>query len=135
MEFQLSHIWTAAAVLAGFHIAAFTWRVNREIKMESECRDTWVTLADGIAFASFLVVVIGVFAGPVRGAYSTETAARFLGVAFLIFAAQPVVTAGHYNLYCSWGKDQCRDRVPKQERVAFAIAVPAVIGSSVWMFI
>ena len=35
---QLSQLWTAAAVLAGFQVTALTWRLNREVAMEAEGR-------------------------------------------------------------------------------------------------
>ena len=112
---QLSQLWTAAAVLAGFQVTALTWRLNREVAMEAEDETTWVTLPDGYVAASFLVVVVGVFAAPISGSASTEMAAKLLGVAMLVFGASPFVLAGHYSLYCSWGRNGPRPRVTKQE--------------------
>ena len=42
---QLPHIWTATAVLLGFQITAFTWRINREVAMGDKGYITWLTLA------------------------------------------------------------------------------------------
>ena len=131
---QLSHIWAAAAVLAGFQITAFTWRINREIDMEAEYEPTWLTLSDLFVAASFLVVVIFVFAAPLKETVSTETAARFLGVSLFIFATHLFVKAGHYNLYCSWGKKSPRDRLTKQECAAAVASAILVIGGSLWIW-
>ena len=132
---QLSDLWTAAAVLIGFQIAAFTWRINREIEMEGEDETTWVTLADGLVGVSFLVVVIGVFAAPLKGLISAETAAKLLGVGLFIFAAHAFVLIGHYNLYCSWDKTSTRGRVTKQEWVAFIVTAILVISGALWILI
>ena len=92
-------IWTVAAVLAGFQAAALRWRINREITMEEECETTWLTLADGLVAVSFLVLVFGVFTGPIFGTVSIDLATRLFGLSLVIFSPSPFVLAGHYNLY------------------------------------
>ena len=121
---QLSQLWTVAVVLAGFQVAALTWRINREIYVEErgttkptrnrqptgdeetngnrKREPTWVTIADGFVFVSFMLLIFGVFAAPVFSAMTVECAARLLGLSLVIFGVSPVVLAGHYNLYCSW---------------------------------
>ena len=37
---NLSELWTAAAVLVGFQVTALTWRINRELSMESQGETT-----------------------------------------------------------------------------------------------
>ena len=130
---QLSQLWTAAAVLVGFQITALTWRLNREVAMEASSERTWATLPDGFVATSFLVVVIGVFAAPLSGAASTDFAAKLFGVAMLIFAAFPFALAGHYNLYCSWGKGRPRPRMTKQEGVAASLSIALGVGGAWWI--
>ena len=130
---QLSQVWTAAAVLAGFQVTALTWRLNREVAMEGGSERTWVTLPDGYVAISFLVVVVGVFAAPLSGAASTDMAAKLLGVAMIVFAACPFVLAGHYNLYCSWGKSGPRPRVTKQEWAAAGVSTALSVGGTSWI--
>ena len=130
---QLSQLWTAAAVLAGFQVTALTWRLNREVAMEAEGKTTWVTLPDGYVAASFLVVVVGVFAAPISGSASTEMAAKLLGVAMLVFGASPFVLAGHYNLYCSWDKKGTRPRFTKQEWTAAGVSILLGAGVAWWI--
>ena len=130
---QLSQLWTAAAVLAGFQVTALTWRLNREVAMEAESERTWVTLPDGFVAVSFLVVVVGVFAAPLSGTASTNMAAKLFGLAMIVFAAFPFVLAGHYNLYCSWGKSGPRPRVTKQEWVAAVVSTGLVVGGAWWV--
>ena len=130
---QLSQLWTAAAVLAGFQVTALTWRLNREVAMESKSERTWVTLPDGFVASSFLIVVVGVFAAPLSGAANTDMAARLFGVAMLVFGAYPFVLAGHYNLYCSWGMSRPRPRVTKQEWVAASISTALGVWVAWWI--
>ena len=133
---QLSQLWTPAAVLAGFQLTALTWRLNREITMERDCEPTWATLADLFVAVSFLVIVVGVFAAPLSGtASSTNMAPKLFVVAMIIFAACPFVLAGHYNLYCSWGKSCCgRPRVTKQELAAVGVSIALGAGGVLWVF-
>lgn len=130
---QLSQLWTAAAVLAGFQVTALTWRLNREVAMEAENERTWATLPDGYIAASFLMVVVGVFAAPLSDAVSTEMAVKLFGVAMLVFAASPFVLAGHYNLYCSWGKNGPRLHVTKQEWTAAGVTTLLCAGGAWWI--
>ena len=119
----LSDLWSTATVLLGFQVAAFAWRINREITMEAKEERTWLTCADGFVALSFIALVVGVFVGPVAGWVSTDMAARLLGVALLSMLAAPFILAAHYNLYCSWGKYVCgRPRITRQEQVAVVTA-------------
>ena len=70
-ELQLAHVWTAGAVLLGFQLGAFTWRINREVSMGDKGYVTWLTLADGLVGISFLWVVVFVFAMPLKMGVST----------------------------------------------------------------
>ena len=125
---QLSHLWTAASVLAGFQIAALTWRFQREIAMEQQGYRTWLTIGDAIAMISFLVLLSGVFAGPVLDVVTIDLAAKLFGLSLVAFSAYPFVLAGHYNLYSRWGRRLPRDRVTKQERVALALSSALLVG-------
>ena len=127
---QLPHIWAAGAILAGFHITAFTWRITREIAIERRGQPTWLTLADGLVGLSFFWVVAFVFAVPLKMDVSAELTAKFLGVGLFLFAAHPIVLAGHYNLYCSWDKTTPRPRITNQEIAAFLVSVVLVLGAS-----
>ena len=130
---QLSQLWTAATVLAGFQVAALAWRIKREVEMEEAEESTWATVTDGFVTASFLIVIVGVFVAPIAGSVSTGMAAKLLGVAMILFALSPFVLAGHYNLYCSWGKKLPRRRVTKQEWAATGVSVLLVIGGALWV--
>ncbi len=68
MTVTLGNIWSAAAVLLGFQLAAFTWRLQRELTMESGGVETvWFPLADWLNLVAFVVVAGGVFLLPVLG--------------------------------------------------------------------
>lgn len=132
---ELSHLWTAAAVVAGFQLAAFSWRLNRELNMEMLGYKTWLTVADILVVASFLLLVAGVFAAPVLSALPVDTAARLFGLAFVGFATSPMILAGHYNLYGPWRKRTPRPWVTSQEWVAIPVAAVFLVGYVIWWVI
>ena len=102
--------------------------------MEEIDEPTWITLADGLVGVSFLVLVIGVFVAPLSGTASTEVAAKMLGVALMLFTASPFVLTGHYNLYCSWGRNGCRPRVTRQEWLTAGISAIYVACGILWIW-
>ena len=129
---ELPELWTAAAVVAGFQMASFSWRIKRELDMEIANQTTWLTLAELLNGVSFLLLVGGVFAAPMLGGLPVDTAARFFGLALVGFAASPFVLAGHYNLYCSWRKSRPTIRVTAQEWVTTAPALGLILGYGCW---
>ena len=131
----LPQLWTAAVVLAGFQIAALTWRIRREIEMENKGEETWVTSADGIVLASLFVLIGGVFCGPALDVVDDASAGKLFGCALVLFACSPIVLAGHYNLYCSWDKDRPRDRMTKQEMAAIGFAALLPLGYLGWWIV
>ena len=125
-------------MLGGFQVAALSWRINRETKMEAKCERTWLTCADGFVASSFLVLVVGVFLAPIRMG-SIAIAVNWFGLALVLFAPAVFILAGHYNLYGEWavkykkdGRKAPRDRVTKQEWVTVGIAVIPVMTYVAW---
>ncbi len=131
---ELPQLWTVAAVLAGFQVSAFVWRIKREISMEKQYV-TWLTLSDAFVGISFLLLVLGVFIVPLASSISTNTVARLLGTAILVFAAYPFVFAGHYNLYGSWHKKLPRSRATHQEVAAVGISTSLIVGGALWVWL
>ncbi len=131
----LPQLWTVVAVLAGFQVTALYWRINRELVMEAG-GITWLTCADGFVGASFLVLVGGVFVAPMVSSVSTITVVKLFGLALVLFAPSVFVLAGHYNLYCAWGKPRPRrrgrGRVTKQESVAVVVALVLLTAYITW---
>ena len=153
---ELYQLWTVGAVVAGFQVAALTWRINREIYVEERrlrgtnrirrnartsglasgspnhsdnqaTEPTWVTVADGVVFASFLLLIGGVFALPAVRQNSIELATDLLGLSLLMFGLSQAVLAGHYNLYCSKRHSSNRIWFTFQEKVASAISLILVV--------
>ena len=129
---NLPQLWTAAAVLTGFQITALSWRINRELAMEARGERTWSTLADLFVAVSFVVLAFGVFAAPIFGTASVDTAAKLFGVALVLFTSSTLVLAGHYDLFCEWGKKRPRDRATKQEWVAVGVAASILVIYVAW---
>jgi hypothetical protein len=94
-------VWTAAGVVVGFSVVAFTFRIKRESEIRSGhppgTVKYWLPPADFVLIGSLAVVLIGVFVLPVLGAGLTF--ARYaLGWAFLLLAGYPFALAGHYDI-------------------------------------
>lgn len=129
----LGGLWQAAAVLLGFQIAAFSWRISREFKMEDAGEPTWFPMPDWLNLLSMLVTVLGVFIGPILGLIETNDAERWFGLGLVIFLGYPLVVAGHYNLFRS-GE---RPRPPRtgQEQIALMIlSVAVIVYLATWYF-
>lgn len=153
---ELHQLWTVGAVVAGFQVAALTWRINREIYLEERrlrgsdrvrrgartsglasanqnhsdnlaTEPTWVTVADLVVFTSFLVLIGGVFALPAVRQSSIELATDLLGLSLLMFGLSQAVLAGHYNLYCSKHQSSSRIWFTCQEMVASVISLLLVL--------
>ena len=58
---ELPQLWAAATVVAGFQMAAFSWRIKRELDIEMAGQSTCLTAADLLNSASFLLLVRGAF--------------------------------------------------------------------------
>lgn len=137
MPDTLLSLWQIAAIFAGFLLAAFSWRISREIEMERRRETTWVTLADLLVGMSFVLLAMVVIL-PALGFLWVSGTVRLLGLAVLVFAGYPFVLVGHYNLYGQWGRTTPRGRVTRQELTAFIVvgllAAVYVGASSVYGF-
>ena len=58
MEIKLSDIWTAAGFLIGLQIAAFTWRVSREIGVTERGDMNWLPPADIMNLIAMMVALL-----------------------------------------------------------------------------
>jgi hypothetical protein len=64
---DLKEIWTAAAVLMGFQLTAFIWRLNRETEVRKSGGKNWLPPADYLSLASMIAIAFGVYAFPIAG--------------------------------------------------------------------
>ncbi len=109
----LKDLWTVAAVLMGFQLAAFTWRLTRELS-EHDLRtqyhvepeqnvNRWFPPADYLNLLSLMIVVGGVFLVPTLGLGSPRFAEGALALSAILFVGYPFAVLGHYNLLFSKG--------------------------------
>ena len=133
-EVNISSLWTVSSVIFGFQLTALAWRINRETQMEMRCEITWLTIADGFVFLSVLVLIAGVFVGPILGIINNGTAAKLFGLSLIIFASTPLILAGHYNLF--YKDESPRPQVTKQEGWALLVSSLAISFYTVgwWLF-
>ena len=129
-------LWTIGTVLFGFQLAAFSWRISRELKMEAKNEPTWFTCADWMVIVSSLILVTCVFILPIltSGGISIKFVVFAFGLALLTSSLAPLVVAGHYNLLIrsrkeSWDEPQRqspRHHSTVQERWALGITIAII---------
>jgi hypothetical protein len=130
-EITLANVWSAAGVIVGFQVAAFTLRINREVAVRERRGQTWLPVADYVNLASLAITLVGVFVAPIIGLYKEIPAARALGLALVLLACYPFAVAGHYELLTFKHpkidpKDP--DYFPRHEKVAIAITLFAILA-------
>ena len=60
-DVTIFHLWTVAAVVLGFQMAALAWRMNRELYAEKKRARTWIPWADRMIYVSMVILIGGVF--------------------------------------------------------------------------
>jgi hypothetical protein len=125
MDIKIEHIWTASGFLIALQIGAFTWRINREIKISEKKDINWLPWADIINLLSLLTAFLGVFVLPLLGLESSKIPRIALGLSIILFAGYPFALAGHYELFTKGGRSMVY--FPGQEKVAVFITLGTAI--------
>ncbi len=125
----LKDLWSAAAFLIAAQIAAFTWRVNREVAVSKGGRDIkWFPIADYMNALGLIIALLGVFALPSTGIRLVSPLHAF-GLSIVLFAGYPFALAAHYELFTIG--DRTYQYFPLQERVAVGITALMALGYAV----
>src|SRR5437868_1017362 len=100
-DIDLAGIWTAAGVIVGFSVTAFTFRIQRESSIRSRSVASevtyWFPPADFLLLLSLAIDLVGVFVLPVLG--TGKVFARYaLGWSLLLLTAYPFALLGHYEI-------------------------------------
>lgn len=129
MDLTYAQFVTAAGVLLGFQITAFTWRISREVKVsESPSPDlTWLPVADMFNLASMLTTVFAVFLLPIFNLISINSIKHAFGLALLFFIGFPFTLAGHYELY-NWNTPRSMKPFPFQEKLVSVLVCLMILG-------
>jgi len=125
---RLSEIWSAAGFLIGLQLAAFSWRMSREISMAERGEVTWLPLAEVLNLVALVVAVIGVFLLPIAGYASLRVPRICLGVSLILFAGHALALAGHYDLLTKARPRGPRPWLPRQELVIVGITVLSIVA-------
>ena len=118
-EIHITEVWAAAALVIGFQLLAFSWRLDRELKLMDLYKEkqidepNWFPLGDYLNLLSMLVLISKVFiyyADP-------KAAASGLTLSLILLAGYPFTIIGHYWLftnpapkdrpYCTWQEALC----------------------------
>lgn len=135
MEITLSDIWGAAGFLIGLQIAAFAWRVSRELNMAEKREVIWLPLADIMNLFAMLVAFLGVFALPLAGIENPDLPRLSLGLSIVLFAGYPFALAGHYNLYTKGKIRSNASYCTKQETIVVMVTIVlAIMFLSLWFW-
>jgi len=95
---DLKEIWTAAAVLMGFQLTAFIWRLNRETEVRKSGGKNWLPPADYLSLASMIAIAFGVYAFPIAGYKFTLSPQQMFGLSVILFVGYIFALLSHYNL-------------------------------------
>jgi hypothetical protein len=116
---HIYEIWRVAAVLLGFQMTVFIWRLNREVALMSSKPDetNWFPPADYLNLSSMFVLIFAVFLAPALDGSGDDRASTGLRLALCLLAGYPFAIAGHYRLF-RIGKPARRPYCTFQEGVA-----------------
>jgi hypothetical protein len=127
----LQTLWSAAGVVAGFQVAAFTWRITREIKMSDERESVWLPLADLLNLLSLGLTLIGVFAATALGLVGMGFTRLIFGWSVVLLACWPMAVAGHYELFNRRPRQRPAPYATRQEVLAVGAAV--LLSAVYWL--
>ena len=119
---EFGTLWSAAGVVAGFQIAAFTWRITREISMSDKGESTWLPLADALNLLSLAITLLGVFAAQALGLIDIAPARLLFGWAVVLLACWPLAVAGHYELFNRKPRRRPAPYATRQEQLIVGLA-------------
>jgi len=92
-------------VLIALQLAAFGWRINREITVGDQDRKTWMPVCDHINIISLLAVIITCVVVPLGTGGFNRYATTVLAVAYIFIGFHPVNMAAHYRLFSRQGRN------------------------------
>ncbi len=120
MIVELGQLWNAAAVILALQATALGWRINRESSLAEKDEPTWLPVADIMNLFAMAVTAMGVFAGPILGLWTEQTAGKYFGLVIILLVGHAVALAGHYELF-KFGKRSAQ-YFPVQEKIAVALS-------------
>jgi len=91
-------------LLLALQFAAFGWRINREIAVSDEGRQSWLPIPDIINVLSMFSVVMFCILLPLRTGSFTQASITCIAAASVLIAFHPVSMAGHYRLFSPLGR-------------------------------
>ena len=131
MKFDLPQIWTAAGVLLGFQVSAFSWRIQQEAHVADRGDISWIPPADYMNLTAMVVTVLGVFVLPVVGLVSDKFAQMMFGLGAILFVGHSFALAAHYELF-NRNTTRSYQYCPPQEKRAIVVVVAISLAYLGW---
>jgi len=120
----------AVAMVLALQFAAFGWRINREISVGDEGRQTWLPISDYTNIVMFLVTVFICIVVPLATGEFSNLSKAVLGSAVVFIAFHPMCTAAHYCLLTGKGRKHYIGKAGGYPYITYEEAVVYSIGIS-----
>jgi hypothetical protein len=121
IEIALPEVWKIAGALLALQLAAFWWRMKREMAVERRGDITWLPPADLLNLSAIVVSLFCVFVLPTVGVVSESFARISFGLVAILFAGFVLSLPAHYELYA--GGHRTYRYFPLQEKLAVALVL------------
>lgn len=129
---------TVAAILSGFGISVFMFRIQRELHVRDQdpTQRNWLAWADYLILAaivvSLLLVVIPLVAVAEPGPHAFALARASCAAAAILVAAYPFAILDHYRIEIgAWRKDEPPTLRHKGEPIEKAVVIAASVLAAI----
>jgi len=131
-----STLVAVASIVGSFAVAMLTFRVSRELCMESKGETTWIPWCDRLLLAgltaALLLVVVPATTGLITISVVRAIAAAACGAATVLATAYPFALLAHYRLLLGRRRTGARDNPEPGERAIVWVAVGLAAAVFLW---
>jgi hypothetical protein len=126
---KMGEVWTAAAVLIGFQVTVFLWRLQRELELARRKGPNWFPPADYLNLFSLLTASLVLVLPTIIPAMAARGAARVLALSVILFVGYPFALVGHYGLLFTGEVDKLPGKYSTlAEKIIFVLTGVAAIS-------
>jgi hypothetical protein len=99
-------LYRLAPPLIALQLAAFGWRVNREVNLGDTDRGTWIPIPDVLNIMSLFAMVVCLIVVPIATDTYFWLSRMVLGGGYVLIAFHPLTIAAHYSLWSKEGRSK-----------------------------